>query len=173
MGAAQAVPTNDELREVLRRAIEQKDRELVALRNALEWLDQAAPAREEAPPQEKPERRRKRKKVERQAKKERAPKKSKAGKKAGKRGGATSKPAGDNDEPRSVKGKMPKKGVEQKYCATLAARQAALEELKQGGYQRVGPGAPLTAGTYDVRPTGDEDDSVVVLWREKAEVAGE
>jgi hypothetical protein len=171
--AGQVVPTNEELRAGIRLAIEQMDRELVAMRNALSWLDQAAPTAEEAPPEEKPVRRQKRKKAERQAKKGRAPKKSKAGAKPGRRGGASSKPAAADDEPRTVKGKMPKKGVEQKYCATLPERQAAIAELKDLGYTRVGPGAPLTAGTFDVRPTGDEDDSVVVLWREKAEVAGE
>lgn len=86
---------------------------------------------------------------------------------------ATAKPAkakkaapADDDEPRARKGHMPKVGVQQLYCATLKERQAMTGKLKAEAYRRIGPGEPLAAGTYDVRPSGDEDDSCVVLWRE-------
>lgn len=95
----------------------------------------------------------------------RAPKKEKAPAKAK----ATKKAKVDDDESIARRGHMPKVGVQQLYCATLRERQDATGKLKVDGYRRVGPGEPLTAGTYDVRPSGDEDNTCVVLWRVKAE----
>lgn len=98
---------------------------------------------------------------------QRSPKKSK------KSPATTRREPADDDAPRARKGHVPKKGVEQLYCATLPERQEKTGELKADGYRRIGPGEPLSAGTYDVRPSGEEDESCVVLWRAKAEVDGE
>lgn len=97
----------------------------------------------------------------------RAPKKEKAPAKAK----ATKKAKVDDDEPRARKGHVPKVGVQQLYCASLKERQVCTGKLKAEAYRRIGPGEPLTAGTYDVRPSGDEDESCVVLWRAKADEA--
>lgn len=104
---------------------------------------------------------------------ERTPVKSK--KSPGGRPKATTRRAAeDDDAPRARKGHVPKVGVEQLYCPTLTDRRVKTGELKADGYRRIGPGEPLTAGTYDVRPSGDEDESCVVLWRAKpAGVDGE
>lgn len=147
---------------ILRRAIEKKEAEVEHLRSVLasiESLVSPAPARRVA---KKPSRR--------VAKPARAPKKSKKSPPPQlKRKVTKAKKAAASDDfaPRTVKGQMPRVGVQQTYCATLKETQAAVGERKKLGYERVGPGVPLAAGTYDVRPTGDEDDSNVVLWREK------
>jgi len=72
-----------------------------------------------------------------------------------------------DDAPIVRKGKAPKVGVEQLLCETLADRQKKVKELKADGYKRVGPGERLTSGTFDVRPTGDDDNGVFILWRAK------
>lgn len=76
------------------------------------------------------------------------------------------KAAPTDDTARSVKGRKPTKGVVQTYCATLKERSNELARLRGLGYTRVGLNQPLTAGTYDVRASGDPDDSSFVLYRE-------
>ena len=73
-----------------------------------------------------------------------------------------------DDAPQSAKGRLPRKGVQQLYCEDEPTRKAKVSELKAEGYTRVSGGQPLTAKTYDVRPSGDGDQSSVVLWREAA-----
>lgn len=70
------------------------------------------------------------------------------------------------DEPRVAKGRLPTVGVEQLVCESEAQRRAKVNELRDAGYLRVGPGHPLTPGRYDVR---DTPDGAVVIWRPKAE----
>lgn len=164
--AAQSTPT--EVRAELERIVEEKDQELTRLKNALAWLSSVAPSIEA----EKPERKAT-KKPGRKPKAERTPRKSKKASAAARPKTTTRRGAEDDDAPRARKGHVPKVGVEQSYCATLQERREKTGELKAEGYRRIGPGEPLTAGTYDVRPSGDEDDSCVVLWRAKAEVDGE
>lgn len=163
--SAQSIPTTDDLRSSLQLVIDSKKHELAKLENALAWLDSPAPTA--AAEEEKPQRQAS-KKPGRKPKAERTPKKSKKSPRT-----TTRREPADDDAPRARKGHVPKKGVEQLYCATLQERQAKTGELKADGYRRIGPGEPLTAGTYDVRPSGDEDESCVVLWRAKAEVDGE
>lgn len=162
-------PTTATAREALTAAIEQKDQELTALRNALAWLNTADMPAGSAP-------------VERQAtsqparkpKAERSPKKSKKAKKATTRSKAPRRAAAADDEaPIARKGKIPTKGVQQLYCETLEDRKAQLAKLKAAGFSRVGPTDKIVPGTYDVRPSGDGDDSSVVLWRDQAGADGE
>lgn len=72
-----------------------------------------------------------------------------------------------DDQPIVRMGMVPKVGVQQHLCETLAERRAKVAELKSAGYSRVGLREKLVPGTFDVRPSGDGDESVVVLWREK------
>lgn len=155
-----AAPTTATAREALAAAIEQKDQELTALKNALAWLNAA-----DMPAGSAPVERQAASKPERKPKAERSPKKSKkaTGPKASRRAAAA-----DDDVPIARKGKMPTKGVQQLYCETLADRQAQLAKLKAAGFQRVGPTDKIVPGTFDVRPSGDGDDSCVVLWRAQA-----
>ena len=81
---------------------------------------------------------------------------------------AKAKAAPTDDAPQSAKGRLPRKGVQQLYCEDEPTRKAKVSELKAEGYTRVSGGQPLTAKTYDVRPSGDGDQSSVVLWREAA-----
>lgn len=70
-------------------------------------------------------------------------------------------------DPIARKGPMPKVGVQQQLCETLAERQAKVRELQGTGYVRVGVHGRVLPGTFDVRPSGDGGESVFVLWREK------
>lgn len=93
---------------------------------------------------------------------------AKTGKPAKATKSAKLKPPTSDDAPRTVKGKMPRVGVQQLYCEDESARRAKVNELKAAGYRRVGPGLPITPEAYDVRTSGDGDTSSVVLWREPA-----
>ena len=166
MKAAAMTPTTDTARTALVDAIAQKDHELTALRNALAWLDTAGKARAGSSAAESTA------SGSKSASKARATRSQTASKEAPSKKSA--RVSVTSDEPRARKGKIPTRGVQQLYCETLADRQEKLERLKAAGFQRVGPTEKLRPGTYDVRPSGDGDDSSVVLWRDQdAEVAGE
>lgn len=78
----------------------------------------------------------------------------------------------DDAEPIARKGRAPVTGVQQLYCADEKERREKVAALKADGYERAGMGVRLGAGMFDVRPSGDEDGTSVVLWREK-EAAGD
>lgn len=81
-------------------------------------------------------------------------------------------PAIADDEPVARKGKAPTVGVQSEYCATDAERRDKVAELKAAGFTRAGTGVRLGPGMFDVRPSGDEDGTSVVLWRDQ-EATGE
>lgn len=95
--------------------------------------------------------------------KERATKPPQKGKHKGPR--KLTAPASD-DAPVARKGHVPRVGVQQAFCADDRERVAKVAALKAAGYRRCGPTERLTAGLFDVRPSGDGDGSSTVLWRE-------
>jgi hypothetical protein len=81
-----------------------------------------------------------------------------------------SAPRGDDALPIARKGRVPRKGAQQEYCATHEETAAKVAVLKAAGLRRAGPMERLSPGLFDVRPSRDDDGTSVVLWRE---VAGE
>lgn len=87
------------------------------------------------------------------AKATKAPKTTKAAKPTARAKKAPKKAPVADDTPRTVKGQMPRVGVEQKLCNGLKERWVAINALKENGYFRVSPGQPLAPGTFYVWST--------------------